>query len=95
MFSFALSQERHRTSSALTEAIQASTNTSQSNRLKQALKMTPRLLDVYFSAALQDVNDCMLFYIFIHFLFFSCWFSISSLFLFVLIVQNNYLSLQI
>ncbi|KMZ63989.1 hypothetical protein ZOSMA_38G00980 [Zostera marina] len=52
--------ERHRTSSALTEAIQAATNTSQSNRLKQALKMTPRLLDVYFSAALQDVNDSLI-----------------------------------
>lgn len=44
----------------MTAVIQAALNTAQSDRLKQLLNMTPRILDVYFSVALQVVNDCMI-----------------------------------
>lgn len=53
-------QERHWTSPAMVATLQATINTPQSDRLKQMLKMTPRLLDVYFAISLRDVNDCML-----------------------------------
>ena len=40
-------------------ALQASVNARQSDRLRQALRMTPHFLDVYFGVALRDVSDCM------------------------------------
>jgi len=55
-------QERHWTSPEMAATLQAAIiNTPQSDRLKQALHMTPRLLSVYFATALRDVSDCMLF----------------------------------
>lgn len=51
-------QQRHWTSPGMESALQASISIP-SDRLKQALKMAPRLLDVYFSIALHDVNQCM------------------------------------
>ncbi|XP_042514964.1 uncharacterized protein LOC122089367 isoform X2 [Macadamia integrifolia] len=41
-------------------ALQAAINTPQSEKLKQALNMTPRLLDMYFSIALRDVNNSLI-----------------------------------
>ncbi|KAJ0966120.1 hypothetical protein J5N97_027258 [Dioscorea zingiberensis] len=52
--------ERHWTSAGMAAALQAASNTSQSERLKQALQLTPRFLSVYFAIALQDVNDSLL-----------------------------------
>lgn len=52
-------QERHWTSPAMAATLQAAINTLQSDRLKQALRIAPRLLDVYFAIAIHDVNDCM------------------------------------
>lgn len=52
-------QERHWTSPAIAAALQAATSSPQSDRLKESLKIAPHLLDVYFSIALRDVNDCM------------------------------------
>lgn len=53
--------ERHWTSPGMmTVALQAATSTPQSDRLKQALKMAPRLLDVYFTIALHDVNNSLM-----------------------------------
>ncbi|XP_042502861.1 AP-5 complex subunit zeta-1 isoform X2 [Macadamia integrifolia] len=52
--------ERHRTSPGMAAALQAAINTPQSERLKQALHMTPRLLDMYFSIALRDVNNSLI-----------------------------------
>lgn len=61
-------QERHWTSpEMMTVALQAATSTPQSDRLKQALKMAPRLLDVYFAIALHDVNNCMSIYTYFQF----------------------------
>ncbi|KAL3508521.1 hypothetical protein ACH5RR_027922 [Cinchona calisaya] len=51
--------ERHWTSPAMAAALQAAINASQSDRLKQALTITPRLLDVYFSIAISEVNDSL------------------------------------
>lgn len=51
--------QRHWTS-GMTAALQAAMNTLQSDRLKEALKMAPRLLDVYFDIALHDVNDSLI-----------------------------------
>jgi hypothetical protein len=53
-------QERHWTSPGMATALQAAINTPQSDRLKQILKMAPRILDVYFSIGLRGVNNCML-----------------------------------
>ena len=53
-------QERHWTSPGIAAALQAAINTPQSDRLKQALNMAPRVLDMYFAIALRDVNNCML-----------------------------------
>ena len=53
-------QERHWTSPGMAAALQAAINTPHSDRLKQALNMTPRILDLYFSIALRDVHNCML-----------------------------------
>lgn len=50
--------ERHWTSPAIAAALQAATNGPRSDRLKQSLKIAPKLLDVYFAIALRDVNDC-------------------------------------
>ncbi|GMH24980.1 hypothetical protein Nepgr_026823 [Nepenthes gracilis] len=52
--------ERHWTSPGMASAVQAALNTPQSDRLMQSLKMAPRLLDVYFSVALRDVNDSLI-----------------------------------
>ncbi|KAJ6887062.1 hypothetical protein NC651_027427 [Populus alba x Populus x berolinensis] len=52
--------ERHWTSPAMVATLQATINTPQSDRLKQMLKMTPRLLDVYFAISLRDVNDSLI-----------------------------------
>lgn len=53
-------QERHWGSPGMAAALQAAINTPQSYRLKEALNITPRLLDVYFAIGLRDMNDCML-----------------------------------
>ncbi|KAE9458203.1 hypothetical protein C3L33_09891, partial [Rhododendron williamsianum] len=45
--------ERHSTSPAMAAALQVAASTPHSDRLKQTLRMTPRLLDVYFSIAVQ------------------------------------------
>lgn len=45
----------------MASTLQAIVNAPQSEKLKQALKMTPRILDVYFSRALRDVTACMLY----------------------------------
>lgn len=53
-------QERHWTSPGMMNAtLQAATSSPHSDRLKQALKIAPRLLDVYFAIALHDVDNCM------------------------------------
>ncbi|XP_074311003.1 uncharacterized protein LOC141646905 [Silene latifolia] len=52
--------ERHWTSPGIAAAVQAATNGPQSDRLKQSFKIAPHLLDVYFSIALQDVNDSLM-----------------------------------
>lgn len=52
---------RHWTSPpAMAAILQAATNAPQSDRLKQALRIAPHLLDVYFAIALQDVNDSLI-----------------------------------
>ncbi|PWA48506.1 hypothetical protein CTI12_AA420800 [Artemisia annua] len=50
--------QRHWTSPGMEAALQAAIS-SPSDRLKQALKLAPRLLDVYFSIALHDVNQSL------------------------------------
>ncbi|CAH9075987.1 unnamed protein product [Cuscuta europaea] len=52
--------ERHWTSPAMAATLQAVVNAPQSERLNQALKIAPRLLDVYFAVAIHDVNDSLL-----------------------------------
>ncbi|CAI9088473.1 OLC1v1022808C2 [Oldenlandia corymbosa var. corymbosa] len=52
--------ERHWTSPAMAAALQAAINAPQSDRLKQALRIAPRLLDVYFSIAISEVNDSLI-----------------------------------
>lgn len=52
-------QERHWTSPQVAAAVQAATNSAQSDRMKQILKMAPRLLGIYFAIALRNINDCM------------------------------------
>ncbi|KAM7251364.1 hypothetical protein ACFE04_023247 [Oxalis oulophora] len=52
--------ERHFTSPGIIAALQAATSGPQSDRLKQILKLTPRLLDVYFAVALRDVSDSLI-----------------------------------
>ncbi|KAJ7981598.1 AP-5 complex subunit zeta-1 [Quillaja saponaria] len=52
--------ERHWTSPGMAAILQAAINTPQSNRLKQVLNMAPRLLDVYFSIALRDINNSLI-----------------------------------
>ncbi|KAK1584549.1 hypothetical protein Q3G72_033962 [Acer saccharum] len=52
--------ERHWTSPGMAAALQAAINTPQSDRMKQILNMTPRLLDTYFAIALHDVNDSLI-----------------------------------
>lgn len=52
-------QERHWTSPAMSAALQTVISTPLSNRLKEALKIAPRLLDSYFALAVHDANDCM------------------------------------
>ncbi|KAL4580187.1 hypothetical protein LXL04_016369 [Taraxacum kok-saghyz] len=50
--------QRHWTSPGMESALQSAISVP-SDRLKQALKMAPRLLDVYFSIALHDVNKSL------------------------------------
>ncbi|XP_065862282.1 uncharacterized protein [Euphorbia lathyris] len=52
--------ERHWTSPGMVATIQAAINSSPSDRLKQILKIAPRLLDVYFAIASRDVNDSLI-----------------------------------
>ncbi|KAK3024284.1 hypothetical protein RJ639_043146 [Escallonia herrerae] len=52
--------QRHWTSPGMAAALQAALSTPQSDRLKEALKLTPRLLDVYFAIALRDVNNSLI-----------------------------------
>ncbi|CAA7015058.1 unnamed protein product [Microthlaspi erraticum] len=52
--------ERHRASPALNAALQAAASGPRSERMKQTLKITPRLLDVYFSVTLRDANDSLI-----------------------------------
>ncbi|KAJ6849301.1 uncharacterized protein M6B38_269930 [Iris pallida] len=52
--------ERHLTSPGIAATLQAAINTPQSDRRRQALKLTPRLLELYFTIALRDVNDSLL-----------------------------------
>ncbi|KAI5641686.1 hypothetical protein M9H77_00091 [Catharanthus roseus] len=52
--------ERHWTSPAMATVLQAATNAPQSDRLKQAMRIAPHLLDMYFAIALRDVNDSLL-----------------------------------
>eukprot|EP00268_Persea_americana_P032794 TRINITY_DN3236_c0_g2_i6.p1 TRINITY_DN3236_c0_g2~~TRINITY_DN3236_c0_g2_i6.p1 ORF type:complete len:266 (-),score=51.24 TRINITY_DN3236_c0_g2_i6:4032-4829(-) len=52
--------ERHWTSPAMASALQAAINSAQSDRLRQALHMAPRFLDVYFATALRNVNDSLI-----------------------------------
>ncbi|XP_073004613.1 uncharacterized protein [Typha latifolia] len=52
--------ERHWASPAVVATLQAAVSTSKSDRLKQALQMTPRFLSLYITVALQDVNDSLL-----------------------------------
>ncbi|CAN1318583.1 AP-5 complex subunit zeta-1 [Linum perenne] len=52
-------EERHRTSPGMAAALQALVNAPQSDRLKQSLKISPRLLDVYCAVAIRDVNDSL------------------------------------
>ncbi|KAI3988216.1 hypothetical protein MKX01_012005 [Papaver californicum] len=51
--------ERQWTSPGTAAALQVATNTPQSERLRQALQLTPRILDVYFRIALRDVNKSL------------------------------------
>ncbi|KAM5553690.1 AP-5 complex subunit zeta-1 [Rosa sericea] len=52
--------ERHLTSPGIVAALQAAINTPRSDRLKYILQMAPRLLDLYFSIALRDVNNSLI-----------------------------------
>ncbi|XP_077221187.1 AP-5 complex subunit zeta-1 isoform X1 [Tasmannia lanceolata] len=52
--------ERHWTSPRIATALQAAINTAQSDRVKQALRMAPRFLDMYFAIALRDINDSLI-----------------------------------
>ncbi|GLT67142.1 hypothetical protein SLA2020_394710 [Shorea laevis] len=52
--------ERHWTSPQVAAAVQAATNSPQSDRMKQILKMAPRLLGIYFAIALRDINDSLI-----------------------------------
>lgn len=52
--------ERHWTSPGVAAVLQASINSPQSDRLKQILSITPRLLDMYFTIALRDANNSLI-----------------------------------
>lgn len=52
--------ERHWTSPTMAVILQAVINTPQSDRLKEALKIAPRLLDSYFASAVYDANDSLI-----------------------------------
>ncbi|KAI3971945.1 hypothetical protein MKX01_030146 [Papaver californicum] len=51
--------ERQWTSPGTAAALQVATNTPRSERLRQALQLTPRILDIYFRIALRDVNKSL------------------------------------
>ncbi|XP_027910206.1 AP-5 complex subunit zeta-1 isoform X2 [Vigna unguiculata] len=52
--------ERPWSSPVMTAILQASVNSPYSDKLKAVLSLTPRLLDVYFSVALQTVNNSLI-----------------------------------
>ncbi|KAL2483672.1 hypothetical protein Fot_45116 [Forsythia ovata] len=52
--------ERHWTSPAMAAALQAVISTPQSDRLKEALRMAPRLLDAYFALAVRDFSSSLI-----------------------------------
>ncbi|KAH1121077.1 hypothetical protein J1N35_004237, partial [Gossypium stocksii] len=56
--------ERHWSSPWVATVLQAATNSPQSDRLKQILNITPRLLLMYVTVALRDTNNCMFYFIF-------------------------------
>lgn len=58
-------QERH-WASGMATALQAAINTPKSDRLKETLNLAPRLLDVYFTIALRDINNCMYILLIVH-----------------------------
>ncbi|XP_051125427.1 uncharacterized protein LOC127247567 [Andrographis paniculata] len=51
--------ERHWTSPAMAAALQAVVNSPLSTRLKEAVKIAPRLLDAYFALVVYDANDSL------------------------------------
>ena len=72
-------QERHSTSPGVAAVLQAAINSPQSDRLKQILNMAPRLLDVYFTIALRDANNCMFYVILNPFdILFSVYITLST-----------------
>ncbi|XP_019449098.1 PREDICTED: AP-5 complex subunit zeta-1 [Lupinus angustifolius] len=52
--------ERPWSSPVMAQLLQSAVNTLYSDRLKAVLSMTPRLLDVYFSISLHDMNDSLI-----------------------------------
>ncbi|KAJ4726120.1 AP-5 complex subunit zeta-1 [Melia azedarach] len=52
--------ERHWASRGMAATLQAAINAPRSDRLKQILNMTPRLLDIYFAITLRDVNNSLI-----------------------------------
>lgn len=52
--------ERPWSSPVMTTILQTAASNPYSDRLKAVLHLTPRLLDVYFSIALRDVNDSLI-----------------------------------
>ncbi|KAG8502720.1 hypothetical protein CXB51_000514 [Gossypium anomalum] len=52
--------ERHWASPGVAAVLQAATNSPQSDRLKQILNITPRLLHMYFTVALRDANNTLI-----------------------------------
>lgn len=52
--------ERQWTSPGMSAALQTAINAPQTERLRQALRMTPRFLDMYFAIALKDVNSSLI-----------------------------------
>ncbi|OAY28542.1 AP-5 complex subunit zeta-1 [Manihot esculenta] len=52
--------DRHWTSPGMAATLLAVSNSRQSDRLKQILRIAPRLLDVYFSIASRDINDSLI-----------------------------------
>ncbi|KAH9322595.1 hypothetical protein KI387_017234, partial [Taxus chinensis] len=52
--------ERHWTSQGMAATLQAAMGSAQSERLKQAFQVAPRLVEAYFRIALRDVNNSLI-----------------------------------